>query len=190
MTTDWEERAHRIEHKHCGLNGQGELWLGDIWAASCPSRWNVVAVVNCAPTQVKRCDEVVDDENYLEIDLQDAFIEGKQHDDASVHFEASSSFIEGHLKRGNSVLVHCAGGVSRSATIVIAFVMKCWDLTLDESFHLVRRCRPVIGCNAGFMNQLLDYEKRLYGTETMVRPLNAHQRNFFSIARKRLGQLE
>lgn len=50
----------------------------------------------------------------------------KDHSDADIaaHFDACSEFILSSLQRGEGVLVHCRMGVSRSATIVIAFLMK------------------------------------------------------------------
>lgn len=39
------------------------------------------------------------------------------------HFPASIAFIKGAIERGTGILVHCYAGVSRSATIVIAYLM-------------------------------------------------------------------
>jgi protein-tyrosine phosphatase len=43
------------------------------------------------------------------------------------HFRATTKFIEEALKtKGNKVLVHCFAGRSRSASCVIAYIMKQW----------------------------------------------------------------
>ncbi|KAF8563556.1 hypothetical protein P879_09384, partial [Paragonimus westermani] len=66
--------------------------------------------------------------------------------------EDALMFIETSLQKGG-VLVHCAMGVSRSATIVIAYVMRKNQIPYDTAFQLVTSKRPVYP-NIGFVNQL------------------------------------
>ena len=56
--------------------------------------------------------------------------------------------------KGNKVLVHCQGGISRSPTLVIAYLVQKKNLTLGNSFELVREKRPIIDPNEGFLYQL------------------------------------
>ena len=53
------------------------------------------------------------------------YIPGDDHEkyDLSVHFEKSIQFIRNILKETN-ILVHCMAGVSRSVTLVIAYLIK------------------------------------------------------------------
>lgn len=51
-------------------------------------------------------------------------------------FPSCIEFIENALKDPkNSVLVHCFYGVSRSATIVIAYLMKKYSLSYQKAFE-------------------------------------------------------
>lgn len=50
-------------------------------------------------------------------------------------------------------------GVSRSATLVIAYMMKRYRLSLKEAEQLVRSKRPFINPNPGFMKQLQLYDQ-------------------------------
>lgn len=57
------------------------------------------------------------------------------------------------LVRVGKVLVHCARGVSRSATLALAYLMIKERLTLVEAVEAVRRHRNILP-NVGFLNQL------------------------------------
>ena len=52
------------------------------------------------------------------------------------------------------MLVHCYAGVSRSATIIIAYLMKIMKWDLNTAFDFVKHKRVVAKPNDGFMNQL------------------------------------
>lgn len=88
------------------------------------------------------------------------FIEAddRPHVDLLSHFEESNQFIQDGIKNG-AVLVHCFFGVSRSATLVIAYVMKHTNLSVQEAVTRVKEKRPVIGPNPGFLAQLQLYRK-------------------------------
>jgi hypothetical protein len=58
--------------------------------------------------------------------------------------------------------VHCAAGVSRSPTIVLAYLMKFYNMTLKDALYLVKQKRPIICPNRSFVKQLIEYENKLY----------------------------
>lgn len=48
----------------------------------------------------------------------------------------SGCFLSEKAKAGNGrVLVHCLAGISRSATVAIAYIMKRMNMTLDEAYR-------------------------------------------------------
>lgn len=73
------------------------------------------------------------------------------------HFESAFNFIE-HAKHYGNILVHCHKGVSRSATIVIGYLMMNNKMTLSESFNHVKSCRQIVNPNMAFWEQLQDYD--------------------------------
>ena len=65
------------------------------------------------------------------------------------------------LCKGGVILIYCRAGMSRSATLCIAYFMRHHNMSLDEAYEFVRKQRPIIHPNAGFMRQLKDYEAKL-----------------------------
>lgn len=72
------------------------------------------------------------------------------------YFEEAHDFI-----RTSPTLVHCSFGISRSPAIVISFLMKEYNMTLQASLDYCRQSRPFVQPNIGFMRQLKNYEKEL-----------------------------
>jgi len=85
----------------------------------------------------------------------------------SSYFDETTQFIHTHITNGKNVLVHCKAGASRSATMVIAYLMKYNNLTLKEAFLLVKERRKLVHPNIGFWKQLVEYEKEIYGVNTV-----------------------
>lgn len=79
----------------------------------------------------------------------------------SQHFRASSEFIERALGEGHSVLVHCQQGISRSSTLLIAFLMHSRRMGLAEAYTLVRSARAVAKPKANFLRQLVRFGNEL-----------------------------
>ncbi|KAK0154326.1 Dual specificity protein phosphatase 26 [Merluccius polli] len=73
--------------------------------------------------------------------------------DMSVNFYPSAEFIHKALCSGGKVLVHCTVGVSRSATLVLAYLMIRHNLTLVDAIRTVKDHRGVTP-NRGFLRQL------------------------------------
>ena len=63
-------------------------------------------------------------------------------------------------KNEGKVLVHCQAGISRSPTIVIAYLMKTKNLNQIEAYSEVHKIRPIIDPNMSFRCQLVEYEKK------------------------------
>ena len=59
------------------------------------------------------------------------------------------------------MFVHCHAGISRSATVCIAYIMKHMEMCLSKSYDFVKQKRPCISPNLHFMGQLLEFEKQL-----------------------------
>jgi len=68
--------------------------------------------------------------------------------------------VESARSAGGKVLVHCQAGVSRSPTLVVAYLMALYGRPLMDTFQLVKQRRQIVAPNFNFMGQLLDFEQR------------------------------
>lgn len=64
------------------------------------------------------------------------------------------------------MLVHCQAGISRSATICLAYLMMKKRVRLEEAFEFVKQRRSIISPNFSFMGQLLQFESQVLTTTT------------------------
>ncbi|KAH7926164.1 hypothetical protein BV22DRAFT_1033180 [Leucogyrophana mollusca] len=83
-------------------------------------------------------------------------------EDVLVHFLPSISFIQRELDKGRSVLVHCQAGISRSATIIAAYLMHSLKLDPASALDMIKKVRPNVEPNEGFMQQLEVFHKASY----------------------------
>ncbi|KAM8817115.1 dual specificity protein phosphatase 18 [Rhynchonycteris naso] len=70
------------------------------------------------------------------------------------------------MKQGRTLL-HCTAGVSRSAALCLAYLMKYHAMSLLDAHTWTKSCRPIIRPNSGFWEQLIHYEFQLFGKNTV-----------------------
>jgi protein tyrosine phosphatase (PTP) superfamily phosphohydrolase (DUF442 family) len=83
------------------------------------------------------------------------------------YFDKAFQFIDDALRtKTNNVLVHCSAGISRSPTLVLAYMIKKNHMKLDEAFHQMRQLRQIVDPNVSFILQLRDWESKCLMTTT------------------------
>jgi protein-tyrosine phosphatase len=78
------------------------------------------------------------------------------------HLDSALSMIEAVVQGGGRILVHCIGGISRSPTVVTAYIMWKLGLRLTAALAYVRERRPCIEPNWTFYGDLQQFETALY----------------------------
>jgi len=96
---------------------------------------------------------------YLCLELDDVHGE-----DILSYFPRVYEFMDEAQQHGN-VLVHCAAGVSRSATLVIAYLMRKLSVSYLAAREITASSRPVIKPNPAFQRQLKIYERFVYSIQ-------------------------
>eukprot|EP00924_Labyrinthula_sp_SR-Ha-C_P004528 snap_masked-scaffold_1-processed-gene-3.15-mRNA-1 protein AED:0.38 eAED:0.38 QI:0/-1/0/1/-1/1/1/0/640 len=97
--------------------------------------------------------------NYLE--YHSILLQDRPHCNLKEHFRAAIDRMHQAIEEGEGILVHCQRGISRSATIVIAYLMKYRGMSRDEAYKFVKKQRPIVRPNDGFLQQLEDFEAEL-----------------------------
>jgi protein-tyrosine phosphatase len=133
------------------------LYIGSMAAAQ-----NKDALVNCKITHIVNSASALknafpNDFEYLRIEnLLDSV-------DANIkqYFSITTPFIKNALSNNGVVLVHCHAGISRSSSIIIAYLIECLGLSFDEALKLCQSKRSKICPNQGFVKQLKELEEEL-----------------------------
>ncbi|KAG7401149.1 Serine/threonine/tyrosine-interacting-like protein 1 [Phytophthora boehmeriae] len=140
------------------------LFLGNMWQAQSKQVFQDLGITHVVNATLDVGNVFEDDGvkyfNAKLLDKPDANI--SQFFDAACRFitEASrSTTADGKPCR---VFVHCTQGISRSATLVIVYVMRIYHWSLAQAFNFTRSGRGVIVPNEGFLRALLAEERRLF----------------------------
>uniref|UniRef100_A0A8D0B3Q9 Dual specificity protein phosphatase n=1 Tax=Salvator merianae TaxID=96440 RepID=A0A8D0B3Q9_SALMN len=139
------------------------LYIGDLYIARDKEqlrRMSITHIVNAAAGRF-HIDTGAKFYKDLPVDYYGVEADDDPKFDLSIYFHPTAKYIRAALNspRGK-VLVHCAMGISRSATLVLAFLMICENLTLEEALKTVREHRGVCP-NSGFLSQLRDLDIQL-----------------------------
>lgn len=89
-------------------------------------------------------------------------IEDDPNADIFPHLTATCQFIQEALEHGGFLLIHCEQGVSRSATIATAFLMSSERRAATDVLAELKRLRPIVNPNEGFLTALVEWEASLH----------------------------
>ena len=83
------------------------------------------------------------------------------------HFDTIADQLHYLMANNHNVLVHCVAGISRSASIVLAYLMKYLQMELRVAYKFLHTKRPIVRPNSSFFRQLIQYEALLFGKNTV-----------------------
>ncbi|CAF2711311.1 unnamed protein product [Rotaria sp. Silwood2] len=135
-----------------------QLYLGTGHQAT---NWKVVRdlkITHIINISVEHQCVFVDKIKYLYIELED-----KEDVLLKDRFDETIRFMNMAFQNpSNRILVHCNLGISRSSTLILAYLMKTYNATLNEAYKFLRHRRPIVCPNMGFLHQLIEYEHDLF----------------------------
>lgn len=112
---------------------------------------NIRYVINLSTLSYDKIEGV----SYLDIPISDI-----PNANISAYFPLTNIYIDTAIKLNSSVLIHCYAGISRSTTIVIAYLISK-GMNMSNAYNMVKMKRSIINPNSGFMNQLINYDKNI-----------------------------
>lgn len=65
------------------------------------------------------------------------------------------------MRKKTNVLVHCAAGISRCSTLLVAYMMQKYRMSFDECLSKIQSARQCCQPNMGFVKQLRKFEIEL-----------------------------
>ena len=116
-------------------------------------RMNIKYILNCA-IECKN--------NTLPKDIKELHLKIRDNVNFDIipFFKQSNEFINQVRSVGGKILIHCKLGISRSAAIVIAYLIKYYGFNFNSALKFIKKQRDRINPNAGFIELLKQYEKK------------------------------
>lgn len=137
------------------------LYLGSAYHASRKDMLDMLGITALINVSANCPNHFVDSFQYKSIPVED-----NHKADISSWFNEAIEFIDSVRNKGGRVFVHCQAGISRSATICLAYLMRTNRVKLDEAFEFVKQRRSIISPNFSFMGQLLQFESQVLASST------------------------
>ncbi len=151
--------------------------------------YKITHIVNCAADY---------SDNYFptEFKYKGYYLKDTVQEDIECCFYDAVDFIRSAKTSGGRVFVHCVQGISRSATLCIAYLIFDQQLTHQAAFALVQKQRPIANPNMIFNVQLIWWYMRLYQdysslpVSPRVFAISSHQREQPTFIVARLVRLD
>ncbi|ETN58284.1 map kinase phosphatase [Anopheles darlingi] len=124
----------------------------------------VTFVINVTmPTELTDTPLPASDTRYLRLPVKD-----NREANLERYFHEVADLIEEESNANGVTLVHCVAGISRSATLCLAYLMKHHRMSLKDAYNHIKDKRPQVRPNVSFVKQLMDFEQQLYGSRSVA----------------------
>jgi dual specificity phosphatase 12 len=114
------------------------LWIGSSADARDPTflrRHRIGLVVNCTRTVPFNCKGLLGYRVAIDDNMD-------ENETIYNYFPTTSRIIDEALESGKGVLVHCYAGISRSSSVVAAYLMYKLGLSPTEAIRIIRSQKP------------------------------------------------
>jgi predicted protein tyrosine phosphatase len=147
---------------------KGKLFIGDRHSCAMVQlkHRNCTAVINCDADLYGLAKEK--DIRYLRADpCNDDDDVRKNTTHALKLFNLAYNFLDQELNIGHNVLVHCEKGITKSAAIIIYYLMKKQDISLAQAYKELIKYRAAVLPQPSLFRHLIAAEISLRGIDTI-----------------------
>jgi len=142
----------QISNPTCPIHIIDNIYIGDINSSideEILNRFNISSIVIAGKSLQKKEFSNI---NYLKLEIDDSL-----EQDLISYLSLSNKFIENTLNK-SSVLIHCYSGISRSASIIIGYLILKKKFTYNDAYELLKSKSKSINPNSNFVSQLKSLE--------------------------------
>lgn len=149
----------------CTVNGekdQGEIFISNGECAlnkELLKDLKITHVLNAAAGEIQTGHTYYND-GQVKIKYFGLIISDVPNANISLYFDRIADFIHRCLSEKGKIVVHCAMGISRSTTCVIAYLIKFCNMDTLEAVKFLQQKRKIVQPNSGFISQLQTFEKK------------------------------
>lgn len=129
------------------------LFISDMYTATSPATIRGLGITHVASVVKRGCPRFPTGMDHICIPIDDT------HDAHLIEYlDFTIRWIRRAFDRRGQVMIHCIWGMSRSASIAIAYLMASKGWSLEDALRHTVSKRQVVRPNSGFMRQLKTYE--------------------------------
>jgi len=116
---------------------------------------NIGLIINCSRNIPNYFEDYF---SYSRVSVKD-----KNGEDILPYLDKAADIIHTFIQSNpdKQILVHCFMGSSRSATVVIAYLIKYKKYSRRDALNFLKQKRDIVNINIDFFKQLKDYEESL-----------------------------
>ena len=161
--------TYKAHKKSCrGVDWEANEIIDDfLWLGSIKSAKNVSQIYKLGITYILNCADFHSIKGYTGSQFNLLCLGAKDKEGYHIldhHLSDAIKFIQEASDNNSKILVHCIGGVNRSAAIVIGYLLYLQkdEPSLYDATKMVVEKRPFVLTNKSFQRQLLNYERFLH----------------------------
>lgn len=132
------------------------LFLADMYTATSAAVIRDLGITHVVSVVKYGCPQYLQSLQHVCVPIEDT-----RHAGLLEHLDSITGWIHRALGSGGQVMVHCVWGMSRSASVAIAYLMAYKGMSLEDARKYVVARRRIVRPNSGFMLQLRVYEQAL-----------------------------